>query len=728
MTEGETAIALFSGMGHSFVVITEESQIGINSFLASITLGVFSDKEVQTIDRPFWYAVTNWYHHAGRVAYNRRTGIATQYLRQIIKQIFSFKDDQTARRTLLWYRPPRSLHTSITAARWNVTDLAYIRHQYNQHFKMSLYPSIKEKPTGHAAKAEDVDDSDDVFGDSGAGINDSTEPVAPTFLNLMHFSVQLACVMNLDPVFIADLLQQLENLDSDSKKLWYTDEAMRILALFNNLCAIETIFQISEKRPEPRRRYGASLAQIVHHEAYYKLIENMLNSSEHVVIDYPRMMQPAETTSDSSNSDLDIEFRFAYTPLGRAALFGRMDIVGLLLRHGADVNMAHENGNNPIIAALHAGDDEILDLLLSRGADPNHPETRSVLCTAIDAYASADAIKMLLTHGATVNHPRQSPLANIAYNTHHPQRVEIMTALLTQVDFKHRPVPNDRRSFEMFRNHNDALIWVTNKGDVDGLRLLLEHGANPDHLYNSNYSDDGRTALTKAVIGSVNASKTKDQSARTEMVQLLLKHGADPNLPTPSTEPSALGYASQKGCLPIVRSLLEAGADVNKTGYRARPSLQPKPFWRITTQLFDKSIRTSPLWLAVENNRTDVIKLLLKQSAYHSILPSAAGQGKVQIVQTLLNCGDDPNGLDHTTGETALEKTAILTAKFASLMTRQILATATLPKPVLKLTCRPPPPENTAAHHIHAERLMQKHFDQPTNEIITLLGLRSEGA
>ena len=66
----------------------------------------------------------------------------------------------------------------------------------------------------------------------------------------------------------------------------------------------------------------------------------------------------------------------AGAPLSNAAAAGRMDIVRLLLDHGADPNLAEEQvapKGKALYSAVHQGHYDIAKLLLERGAFPNPP-------------------------------------------------------------------------------------------------------------------------------------------------------------------------------------------------------------------------------------------------------------------------------------------------------------------------------------------------------------------
>jgi peptidoglycan/LPS O-acetylase OafA/YrhL len=70
------------------------------------------------------------------------------------------------------------------------------------------------------------------------------------------------------------------------------------------------------------------------------------------------------------------------TPLGYAALFGRDEIVRLLLDQGADANRRHQDGGTPLHGAAFLGRVQIVRDLLQAGADPQVRNERGE--TALD--------------------------------------------------------------------------------------------------------------------------------------------------------------------------------------------------------------------------------------------------------------------------------------------------------------------------------------------------------
>ncbi len=97
-------------------------------------------------------------------------------------------------------------------------------------------------------------------------------------------------------------------------------------------------------------------------------------------------------------------------------------------------------------------------------------------------------------------------------------------------------------------DREDKLVKLAGKGDVDGVRSLLDQGVN----VNAKDSALGCTALVYAA-----------QWDRPDVVQLLLARGADTNLIGDGYTP--LTMAASLGKTDIVRILIDKGADVNKT-------------------------------------------------------------------------------------------------------------------------------------------------------------------
>ncbi len=76
------------------------------------------------------------------------------------------------------------------------------------------------------------------------------------------------------------------------------------------------------------------------------------------------------------HADPDLPDADGTTPLYRASVQGRAEIVRMLLQSGADANRESAAGDEglPLCAAVCHGHDDVAEALLRAGADPDRPE------------------------------------------------------------------------------------------------------------------------------------------------------------------------------------------------------------------------------------------------------------------------------------------------------------------------------------------------------------------
>src|SRR5437773_311464 len=194
----------------------------------------------------------------------------------------------------------------------------------------------------------------------------------------------------------------------------------------------------------------------------------------------------------------------AGAPLSNAAAVGRMDIVQLLLDHGADPNLPEEQfapKGKALYSAVYHGHYEIAKLLLERGAFPNPPVESSgdALWICREWRPDKRMEQLLLSYGAAP--------------------------------------PQERRHEEDWptREHNwlriSPLHEAARKGDVKEAEALLESGADltarDEHLRS--------TPLAWAA-----------KYGRLEMVKFLLRRGAPKSLPDDPPWATPLAWATSR--------------------------------------------------------------------------------------------------------------------------------------------------------------------------------------
>jgi len=368
-----------------------------------------------------------------------------------------------------------------------------------------------------------------------------------------------------------------------------------------------------------------------------------------------------------ARADVNRANRYGATPLSEAAVTGNTEVLSLLLRAGADVESANADGQTALMIVARSSNVEAAKLLLDHGANVNAREQwreQTALMWAA-AQSQPEMLRLLLKHGADPNARsavnRWERLVSAEPRVHFRKPggwtallyaarqgcVECARVLLSAGADPDIADPEDVTPLllSIINLHFDfARVLVEsganpNKWDWRGrtplyvaidmntlpeggwpdrpsldqttplelARLLLAKGANPNaqlKLYQIGRSikdDRGRDLLLS--IGAtplLRAAKTFDVPA----IELLLAHGAHPNLPneggiTPaqiggiSPLMAAAGLGSRNGdargkydtpdvqdrSIAALKALLAGGADINQADAHGRTALHSAAFW-----------------------------------------------------------------------------------------------------------------------------------------------------
>lgn len=291
-------------------------------------------------------------------------------------------------------------------------------------------------------------------------------------------------------------------------------------------------------------------------------------------------------------------------------------VAKFLIEHGADVNGADARGMTPLMSATLYGKAEVMEALLAHGADPSakapdgrtaldfarrsrHPEVGSLLAsrTKLDLIGAArfgrvEDLRKMLDGGSDPN------LTNARKET------PLGSAILAD--------------------------------NPEAARLLLERGAKVDIPERA-----GRLPIhLAAAVGSG------------QIIELLAKHGADPNARLASGEPRlemdtplqvAIGYSQPQA----VEELLKHGAKVSDAGRSRTPltfaiahaGMPPR-------SPIEGSRRRMPEEFLADSDR--IIQLLLAHGAdpkenHSEAVYAAAEHGQVGLLKLLLDRGGSPN-------------------------------------------------------------------------------------
>ncbi|KAF3393739.1 putative ankyrin repeat protein [Penicillium rolfsii] len=342
------------------------------------------------------------------------------------------------------------------------------------------------------------------------------------------------------------------------------------------------------------------------------------------------------------------------TPLHYAAENGHQDVVKLLLDKGADSNIKDNYRSlTPLHYAVENGNWEVLKLLLEYGANPNIEGNgfynQTPLYDAVEKD-NQEMVKLLLDKGADPNIMGKSFFSRTAL--HYAVEngyLEMVKLLLNkgadpQIQDSYRGLTplhcaakkGHEEMVEMlldaganpnFKGHGfytrTPLFHATVNGHRGVMKLLLENGANPNN--------DHEALLYRAV-------ENRDQ----EMVNLLLDKGADPQIQDDFDCQTPLHFAVYNQDKEMVNLLIDKGVDPQvRDGYGGR----------------------TPLHLAVENRDKKMVNLLIDKGADPQVRDGFGGRTPLhyavdgrdrKMVKLLLDKGADPRVQEKRRGETPL--------------------------------------------------------------------------
>lgn len=259
---------------------------------------------------------------------------------------------------------------------------------------------------------------------------------------------------------------------------------------------------------------------------------------------------------------------FYGTALQAAGAEGHLDVVEVLLEHGADLNATNEELGTALQAACAGGHASVAKTLVVKGADLN--QISGFYGTALEAAAhrgKTEIVDLLLESGSDVN--------------------------------------------EFAGRYGTALIAASYRGRVCIVQLLLKSGADVN-IQGTRYG---------------NALKAASEEGHLKVVKNLLDAGADIGI-IGAEYGTALQSASRSGSEAVVRVLIDAGAAVDAIGGYYGTALQAaaRTNIEVTKILLDAGADINlesghygnALSAAIFFGKTDIVGLLLDRGALAS--------------------------------------------------------------------------------------------------------------
>ncbi|XP_046672408.1 ankyrin repeat domain-containing protein 17-like isoform X4 [Homalodisca vitripennis] len=323
------------------------------------------------------------------------------------------------------------------------------------------------------------------------------------------------------------------------------------------------------------------------------------------------------------------------TALTLACAGGHEELVELLLSRGATIEHRDKKGFTPLILAATAGHEKVVEILMNHAADmeAQSERTKDTPLSLACSGGRYEVVDLLLNRGANKEHRNVSdytPLSLAAsggyvniiklllthgaeINSRTGSKLGISPLMLAAMNGHTAAVKllldmGSDINAQIETNRNTALTLACFQGRHEVVSLLLDRKANVEHR-----AKTGLTPLMEAASGGY-----------VEVGRVLLDKGADVNAPpVPSSRDTALTIAADKGHCRFVELLLQRNAQVevkNKKG-------------------------NSPLWLAANGGHLAVVELLYSVGAdidsqdnrKVSCLMAAFRKGHMKVVKWMVN-------------------------------------------------------------------------------------------
>lgn len=367
-----------------------------------------------------------------------------------------------------------------------------------------------------------------------------------------------------------------------------------------------------------------------------------------------------------------------------AAMGGFVDVIELLHEAGADADadLGYKLGS-PLQSAAYVGNEEAVRKLLELGANPDSGKpfhrTGGTVGSALQGAALCDnksIVQLLIDKGADINSNKGwlgTPLQAVL----EAGKLGMSMFLIRNPKFNPDVTGGYYGSasrfccFEGSTATHDVLEAILNRGGSPSERVgpygsLLEIACHFGHIQKV------ALLLNRGAVPGIlsagtfgNAIHAAAMSGNTELVDLVIRHGANPNCPgrwigydknaeelTPGNE--ILTLQQGKGFLAFDHSRITEAffAPMLHSALRVCEVDHNKIFIVFENEITHREGHLgNPLQGAAFRGHSDAIKKLIQHGAnvnevggfFGTALQAAASQGHMEAVETLLKCGADPN-------------------------------------------------------------------------------------
>jgi ankyrin repeat protein len=253
------------------------------------------------------------------------------------------------------------------------------------------------------------------------------------------------------------------------------------------------------------------------------------------------------------NAKLTDALNYDNTLLHEAARNGQLEIVKLLVAAGADLNPLNHSNRTPLFEAIDDDQIAVEDFLITLGGDVKGGERSDrdqLLWHAVGTQGErrTEAIRLLVAAGVDPNPPTHGPafFTLLSFAIEEGIDAQVVKALVKAGAHINEEVDSITPLLRAVRKDQSATIEVL----VEAGAKVEQGGAYAGETPLQLAVAEGHLAATKALLGGiVDAERWKREEDAEDLV----------------STPPPLSIAAEKGYVEILKVLLEAGANVNRT-------------------------------------------------------------------------------------------------------------------------------------------------------------------
>ncbi len=268
-----------------------------------------------------------------------------------------------------------------------------------------------------------------------------------------------------------------------------------------------------------------------------------------------------------SGANVDAANMYGVRPLSLACENGTADVVRMLLEKKADPNAQRAGGETVLMTAARTGNVEVIRLLTHAGADVNareqHQQT-AIMWAAAEGHT--DVVRLLMDAGADMRAALPSGWTPLFFAVREGRTDTVRFLIQQGLDVNAAMTGSKRK-----QGPNPLLLAVQN-GHFETAVALLEAGADANAQPMGQGALHAIVSVRRPVRGDGDPPPVgSGKIGSLEFVRLLIERGGNVNLRLEkgqkgfadftTTGATAFVLASQTGDLPLLKLLLEMGAD-----------------------------------------------------------------------------------------------------------------------------------------------------------------------